>query len=145
MFYYINNENITTYAMFSPFLIPSYRRFAPWSLACWRTANELNDQPKTPWRHSIREIVRALEDTGWECKLQPTPDSQRRPGSVQSLQISAMHRRDCVYCIIWEGGWDGHAATEPSYCHVRIRGDIPARCGGLPGLLSVLADSTGRA
>ena len=81
---------------------------------------------KKGWKPRVREIVRRMRSSGWDCLVQPGPYQT-------SLQISAVHLRVSVYCTISQdlGG----------YCTVRMQSQAPTLCANAIELDNVLAEA----
>lgn len=81
----------------------------PFCFSCWTVTK------KQSWQKTLREIVEQLTKDGWDCILQQVPftarDKKRR--FYESLEVSALHRDENVYCTI--------SRKPNSYCQVRIQ------------------------
>lgn len=81
----------------------------PFCFSCW------NVTKKQSWQKTLREIVDQLTKEGWDCILQQVPftarDKKRR--FYESLEVSALHRDENVYCTI--------SRKPNSYCQVQIQ------------------------
>ena len=76
------------------------------------------DSKTASWQKTLRAIVDQLTQEGWDCILQQVPftarDRKRR--FYESLEISALHNDENVYCTI--------SRKQNLYCQVRIQNHI---------------------
>ena len=89
--------------------------------------------PRASWQYTLKEIVKLLEDIGWECIVQTVPFPSRSKVFYECLQISAMHKTENVYCVI--------SRDSRAYCQVRLDHGQTVSCADVGDMLSILHDS----